>query len=81
MSQLAFDPDARLARITADQQSRRRRSATERQGAHEGGPDSTNRRWVERIRASNAANTVGAEQPRNVDGARIFRFAFSSCHC
>ena len=78
---LPFDPDARLARITANQQPRRGRSGAARQGAHQRRPDTANRRRVERVRAGRAADTVGAKESRDLDGARVFRFAFSFGHC
>ena len=75
---LHFDPGARLARITADQQPRRGRSGSARQRPHEGGPDTANRWRVERVHAGRAADTVGAEETRDFDGATGLSIRFQS---
>ena len=66
MSQFFLDPDARFARVATDEQMRRLLAV--RQRPHEGRPEPSDCRAIERIRSGDAAHTVSAEEPRDGQG-------------
>ena len=59
--ELGLDPAARLARVAADEQLRRR--GTVRQRPHQRGAEPAHRRRIERRLARDTADAVGAEHP------------------